>query len=620
MGTVLSKLCISSLIILVSYPHRSLSADLDASGYQSASGPNTTIRCSNNNCDCHGAFSCYNTQSIVFASELKCYGIHSCSNHHPQKGYITNDQTAGRMWCGGANSCSSTVIQQTTGTFTLLCTAFLSCTNSYFSGIFEINARGAYSLYNSVIDSNGSNTNITLGGYNAGFHSQILCQSTDVCHIHCPQSGCTALHINCTGHCVFISENPYNITHDIDPLFDYLESITAQNNDQCNNQSVSITHDNAPFTNEKDNGSHRICCRGELSCAAEYVEHTSERQQLIVSAKESFESSSLNVIGDLFCSGAHSSRFSLINRVARNSYCVGTSSCKEITINLIEGNMSCFGHKSCQLSTIYTSGNGNRPYFYLLGFQSAQNATFYCKENDECFVICAGFESCLWTNLTCGGHCNVECNEYSACPIVQSSNASRSPSAFSRSETTKHPTNTPYGSATNPSFKPLSEGRVNDFVSTIKDTDDGDKINGNKPKTIFSFSWIWYSIVALSTVTFCIVCLCILCRKKSKAKRNIEILSQPPGVIEYDAKHVVEVDKTSGEPNLELAEENTRGEGSVSEHQGEMDNNDTMYTTKGHDDTAGITHAHHMANKETSTGTDSEYNNHNIAADEFIVQ
>eukprot|EP01083_Nonionella_stella_P142597 441570_1 len=91
MGAVLSKTYIPSIIILASFPSCFLSANLDCSeafecanqsivanlaayayGYQSASGPSTTIRCPDEGarCYCTGAFSCYSTKSIVFADKI----------------------------------------------------------------------------------------------------------------------------------------------------------------------------------------------------------------------------------------------------------------------------------------------------------------------------------------------------------------------------------------------------------------------------------------------------------------------------------------------------------------------------------------------------------------------
>eukprot|EP01083_Nonionella_stella_P273467 927653_1 len=291
------------------------------------------------------------------------------------------------MWCSGASSCAFTSIQ-IQSLNALSCYGFLSCTGSHILGVSTIYGGAAYSLYNATIDSNGVNTmKLYLRGYRSGMHARIICQPNDSCYIYCQHTGCNALHVNCTGNCIFQSVNQTNITLNTNTLFYYLKDIITHNDEECNNQTVSISFDgsNTPFSPQNINGIYNICCRSKYSCNGRNITHqTSSGRKLIASGAQSFEGSSLNVIDGLFCSGCFSCYDSVINTIRENIYCLGSKSCKHITIHQIIGNVTCFGSESCDSSTIYTSGYGNIHHMYLFGDYAARYATLYCRENDEC--------------------------------------------------------------------------------------------------------------------------------------------------------------------------------------------------------------------------------------------
>eukprot|EP01083_Nonionella_stella_P005098 14800_1 len=579
-------------------------------GYKSASGPNTTIHCTLDRCDCMGAFSCHNVRNISFPLEILCYGIHSCSNLNPQ-GYITSNKQSSKLWCTGANSCSYSIIQATKSNniYILHCQGFLSCAYSQISGVSSIQAPGAYSLQNVTISSEGITGNslqINLDGYNAGLYAHIVCQSNHECNIWCSPNGCNISHLHCIGNCTFSSQGNDDLDPTIsahtDALYHFLKDITAKHDEQCSNTSMSVTFDDTdsftPFANSQVN----VCCRARDSCVSNNSLHINATQRLIASASYSFMDGILNAVGPLFCSGDRSCIRSNIT-TASDIYCLAGNSCEEVNIADIRGDIMCFGQYSCWNSVIHTSGTGKQYHFYFVGMRSAQGATIYCKKNDECIVACLGRVSCLSTTLICDGICDIQCNKYSHCPVVQSqqptlpsseptSNPTAYPTTFPTLTTvtpTTYPTLNPtvYPTASPTTFNPTEYPTFNPFARVSNTTvSDDDKETGTQSMSLALF----YCVIAIVAVVSVVGCICIwncfVRSRKRHASDDIQILSETTTkhasddiqpISEMTIKQVDDTckagsieehrvtDEGLGDPQgPELCVEDSRGEGSMS--------------------------------------------------------
>eukprot|EP01084_Bolivina_argentea_P148518 259632_1 len=169
-----------------------LSIELDGNGYKSLYGSNTSITNYQRMISCEGAFACAqisfinNTQSGVY-----CRGSWSCANIDGLS-YIN----AKYVYCYGSNSCeNSNVISNAQ----VDCLGSQSCIYTNISAP-SVSAYGAYSLYESIIDSELVPNNILtveLKGYQSGFGATIICRAGDICDIYCHNNGCEMLYLEC---------------------------------------------------------------------------------------------------------------------------------------------------------------------------------------------------------------------------------------------------------------------------------------------------------------------------------------------------------------------------------------------------------------------------------------
>eukprot|EP01083_Nonionella_stella_P107734 312404_1 len=408
-------------------------------GYKTASGVDTSIKCTDQHSACYGAYSCYDIKSIL-SSSLYCYGSYSCS---------TSTMTGTQMWCIGSNSCTSAVISTSTVPTSdnfIICQGFLSCAHSHISTI------------------------LTIWGL-AGLNAKLVCGTR--CFIYCPQSACEFSHVDCTRATLCDWTNPNDVISypHFEPVYHYLRDITMHNDPNCNENLVSTSFDDANtlFTDIYLNGSTsvNICCRGESSCSSITIHHATSQQNVIASGESSFRNSSLYVVGALFCSGRRSCSYSLIN-IATNVYCLAGFSCEGSMINQVQSNLSCIGAYSCQSSTVSTSGDGKTHYIYFMGYGSGNNAIVYCSHNDRCSFLCAGSQSCMNTIVVCGGICNITCSDYSLCPVVQTSQ----PSALTLNPSypTTVPSLMPSIETSIPSFKPTEYPTILPSTPTLHPT------------------------------------------------------------------------------------------------------------------------------------------------------
>eukprot|EP01084_Bolivina_argentea_P031160 57679_1 len=369
-------------------------------GYKSMSGGNTSIN--NYQTACFGAFSCDGISFINSSSNVYCMGSNSCRNV-----YGSNLSFIGGalIQCYGTNSCSYSNMRATGANGFIGCGGDQSCVYSHIEDTSDISATGSYSLLYAVIKSANNNTtmNVDLFGFNAGFGANIICELSDVCYINCHGNGCYMTYINCIGQCIITNTSNSTIppitninmlgATTLSLLYDS-ESITINNDQQCNQHPNSIAYDNHRqhyggsdvFVNGSNPGS--LCCRGSYSCYG--VSNINTITATICGGEYGCEYASINNNkSPIFCEGFKSCRESHII-TTNDVYCLGQGSCTMADITAAQ-NVYCSGQKACKTTVINSAGDLN---LYLLGKLAADNLVLNCNEPDVCSVFCGGQISC----------------------------------------------------------------------------------------------------------------------------------------------------------------------------------------------------------------------------------
>eukprot|EP01083_Nonionella_stella_P151870 485947_1 len=420
--------------------NQSLTGDtIYSKGYRGTSNSNYSMN-STSLSQCEAAFSCHSISFMQSQSTVECDGENSCSN----AGFL---QGPDEIDCDGSNSCMFTTVN--TGAL-LRCDGDRACQNTYISGIKLIQAKGAYSLLNATIESNGVDSEIVLYAYHSGFGATVLCQANDTCTFKCSGNGCYNLYANCTGTCIFLalyegSEVIFPITnfslfnadyYTLESSYNSLQIITA-NDMECNNETA-LTYDHYNELEDFDNDTiiaadSTLCCRGSWGCHVDgqalFVESTSDTPyKLICSGRGAcYEAIIENYMGNIFCTAAvacYSAEFNTTKAL----YCLASNACRNgVLYNTRQ--LICAAYMSCKSTVIYSSGLGQTHYYYFVGMRSAEEAVINCKENDECVLICGGAKACQNLVVHCGMGCSyrIECDDDSRCPRAFTQYPTRNP-------------------------------------------------------------------------------------------------------------------------------------------------------------------------------------------------
>ena len=322
--------------------------------------------------DCNGDYSCAVTEYLNISSWSECYGAGSCSY---------NDHFS----C----ECSYDWLV-TNGAFSL--------GNSYIYDTSPIYADGAFTLMNSVVDSKGSISSLSmyLYGFGAGYNATIVCREGDRCTIRCYGYGCFGTIVVCetnatcstdcdssqATYCPFVINgdynddvdyndyyNDYNLTYDdlfavpwnqsgitiaLEILLWYSELVdimdeydwkcnldTSIRFDVYNTSAHDATNGTLVIENSTNSKLNFVCCRGYRSCAP--------------GGGSSYTSlSSISTYGTIYCgayaacSNAASDGITMEGKSRNaNVMCSGYDSCVGTIINTT-GNVTCSGYISCE--------------------------------------------------------------------------------------------------------------------------------------------------------------------------------------------------------------------------------------------------------------------------------
>ena len=193
------KSCFNSTIIGRSYSSVSsywdLESNLVCSGESSCAAP-----VFNNSNDIYGG-----SRLILdkFNSSLICSGVNSCANNNIIASFNGTDGQEVKIGCFGENSCVNTTIDiaPNVNFSTLYCTAGgYPCHGSRIRGVRKIYLLGGgYIDDDDAYDTEPDDLYIESGyvgemhvyvyGYKASMNTQIMCNSTDICYLHCSVFG-----------------------------------------------------------------------------------------------------------------------------------------------------------------------------------------------------------------------------------------------------------------------------------------------------------------------------------------------------------------------------------------------------------------------------------------------
>ena len=116
----------------------------------------------------------------------------------------------------------------------------------------------------------------------------------------------------------------------------------------------------------------------------------------------------------VFCSGHDSCSFAALIK-SPTIRCSGSLACGDAV--MVATTVLCEADRSCD-SAVFESGDGNMS-LYLLGYESALDASVTCTGTSICFIYCVGYASCEGMTLETEDDASfvVECDEYSDCPV-----------------------------------------------------------------------------------------------------------------------------------------------------------------------------------------------------------
>ena len=261
-----------------------------------------------NRTECSGAFSCYNA-NWIHSDTLHCSGAASCL-HSPAGDRHANIIVSGTKAFSSPDAISSSIY----------CNADQSCANSSIKFESVIVANGAYSLlYSNVWSVADTHAIFHIRGYYAAYGAKLRC-ATVQCDLYCyGKTACLMTYIyGGTWRLHTDSEDaasPITNISEFHPNSDVLlydsASNTMDNNALCSLQKQ--TNDTGIFDNyeelkqpilwEESRGP--ICCRAVGSCKFDrrLDNPLTQNDPIICSGALACRYTSLQAIGDIFCSG-----------------------------------------------------------------------------------------------------------------------------------------------------------------------------------------------------------------------------------------------------------------------------------------------------------------------------
>eukprot|EP01083_Nonionella_stella_P088650 247180_1 len=434
----------------------------DFSGYKSGFGPNTSWT-STSNTMCRGAYACSQMAFMQTNGYATCDGVLSCSN---------TSFTGQTMNLRAPNAAAFTSITSNPDSTSskVTCRALQSCSHTSIHYMSLIIAYGSYSLYKARIDTQNKHnlTHFTLDLYAdyAASAATMICASGTNCTINCyAHTSCFNFYIDCRGNCTINTLS--NDAHTIAPVTNITQfdpampipsvldalSYTVANDMLCSSSPTAITADGHWSSGGNQalvlSDAGPLCCRGHIAC-------------------QGFDKNIgyQNITGQsLICNGARGCQYAVIDTNHGKAFCSARGACSDATIHNTDI-AYCLSWKSCQLTRIYNvrdilctgelacasaniTSNGTDLNVSFSGWKSGESANVYCDVGDVCHVRCEGYDTCTNMTLYCDGMCDLQCDEWSGCPVTYSLNPTAAPTV-----PTYHPTHFPSVSPTLPTLFP----------------------------------------------------------------------------------------------------------------------------------------------------------------------
>ena len=289
---------------------------------------------------CDGGMSCGFSVGIDLDDKLYCGGTRSCY-------HTTIDDINDQLWCHGTASCLQSDMEPDDDVY---CLADQSCKDTLIAGGDVMYGYGAYSMYNSIVDSEStSDISVRLYGYMSGYNLTYICQSGATCALECAPDACLGTNFICNDgvsvcdvnvtqliafggslNGVGLSGDGLNFTDitgiDIAPI--------ARDNDiicSSGNAGVGVCENDASCEGSVSiDGYQTLCCSGNDACR---------------------DATSIIVDNDVICNGHSGCRSIGMITAGDKVLCTASSACEESTI--LNASMTiCSGYEGCYLSTI----------------------------------------------------------------------------------------------------------------------------------------------------------------------------------------------------------------------------------------------------------------------------
>ena len=382
---------------------------------------------------CQGYFSCALT-SLLSQDYIRCEGSYSCINTHMTYDYLNYAKYESIL--SATNAHNSTTIRDIVSLF-IDCSGNYACAGATLTRFRQVVGLGAYSLTYATIYSNGTDLNITLNGYNAGFDLNIFCDNdmyNDSCVLNCFGNACAGTYFHCKNenddyNCAFncedeetvcpfvcysslgglcyeggdtdgidipwewdlwlddVSENQAGLlqsSYDVEYCGEFNYSLYDDNSDHYSSTGAllcdgSIDESVCFNTNHSlINQNASICCRGYISCG--------------------YGPGSIDTgarIGDSNTNGVFNAESHIV--------CNGDSSCEIKTLINSNGYIYCAGSDSCVFSNMY-GNNIDRASGYYNNYTAV-----YCDGKLSCYqskiyyfrdVYCNAVDSCYLAEIS----------------------------------------------------------------------------------------------------------------------------------------------------------------------------------------------------------------------------
>ena len=418
----------------------------------------------------HGGYGAYETTFTSTDGNLAAYAT----------GAVMDSTVNGlsTLHLDGSNGGANSVITMTSSGGDVRCYGDRACYKATISNAEDLRGKGAFSLSQATINSNGIGTiDALFSGYMAGYEATFNCESGDTCNIDCYGNGCFGLILNCQGSCnvdcdessgsscpVYSSNDVEDISSAYSALNFDSTTVFVNNMDECESSSSTLYDDidtRAELNSDVLVSSGYLCCSADYGCGGAYTitssgngedivcdgeyacygrvrtistENSNNNGNIYCSASDACSDTEItsNGNGIIYCGGLYACLWNVLSN-ADSLYCSSSgndqtnreAACYYTEVESVK-NIYVTAPYGIGASEIYSNGIGEMNV-YLAAYRAGYSTKIYCNNNgDECKIYCLTEGSCSYTSLyICSGgasYSTVCDDDKTGCPTVYTGN------------------------------------------------------------------------------------------------------------------------------------------------------------------------------------------------------